>query len=80
MLDETDLSLTILRLKLGMFRLGNTALLVFRLSTDEIFVIYYSSNQLECTNTHFRPFPCYSYTYNLRTKTSTSDINRHIVH
>lgn len=46
MLDEADLSLAILRLKLGVFRLGSTALLVFRISAEEIFVIYYSSKQL----------------------------------
>lgn len=46
MIDEVKLSLTILQLKLGTFRLGSTALFVFKISVDEIFVIYYSSNQL----------------------------------
>ena len=78
--EEVSLSELTLRLKLGSFRLGRSTLIVFKISEDEVLVVYYSSSQLECTTTNFTPFPSYSYIFNSRTKTSNCDILRGLIH
>lgn len=68
-----------LRLKIASYRLGRSCLISIRTSKDEVCVIYFSCNQIECPYSNFNPFNNSHYYYNLNNKTYSSSNNRHIV-
>ena len=74
-----DIDSILLRFKLGTFRLAKTTMLVFKISKDEVMVIYYSSSQLECAHTNYAPSPSYIYSYNRRSQSCSEPIYRSII-